>query len=86
MNAFRTLVAASVLLAGAATTTTQSEAMPVQPLVATSDHADVQNVYWRRYYGYGWRRPFWRWGYRGYGWRRPFWRRGFYGYGWRRRF
>lgn len=40
--------------------------------------AKIQKVWWRRGWGWGWRRPYY--GY-GWGWRRPYWR----GYwGWRR--
>ena len=80
------IIGGTLAVAGVATTSVETQAMPVQNLGdAAVTSGGVEKVWyrwgWRRPfygYGYGWRRPFY--GY-GWGWRRPIYG---YGYGWHR--
>ena len=82
------IIAGTLALAGATFATADAQAMPIQPLSPAASTAPIEQVY---YYGYGYRRPFFRgygfrpfYGYRRfYGFRRPFvygYRRPFFGY------
>ena len=77
----RAAIAGTLAIAGAAVTTAEVQAMPIQPLIATAPAVGIDKVWWRGGYGYGYRRPFF--GY-GYGFRRPLFfygfRRPFFGY------
>ena len=81
---FTILATAGVLMAGSliwkaeATPTTGIGSLPT----LTKSSTPTENVYYyrrgyygyRRHYGYGYRRPYYGYGY-GYGWRRPYYRR-----------
>ena len=86
MRSLKGVVAGALALASVAALTVEAHAMPVQPITSTATStSDIEHIWWRGGYGWGWRRP---WGY--YGWRRPYlgyygWRRPYLGYyGWRR--
>ncbi|HEX3180700.1 MAG TPA: twin-arginine translocation signal domain-containing protein [Beijerinckiaceae bacterium] len=71
--------------------------VPAAAIATPEDIAEakVENVYWRRRWGYR-RWGYRRWGYRRWGyrpwrwrrryWRRRYWRRRYWGWGWRRRY
>jgi hypothetical protein len=89
---FTAIATLALLLAGSliwkAEAATMTGVGSLAPL--TKSYKPVENVYYYRRGYYGWRRPYYGYGYRrpyyggyGYGWRRPYY--GGYGYyGWRR--